>query len=224
MPKIPPRDVLARLRKLAILPDEVKKPTEKRRQRLLDLRAQMRDEQNEYEHIHWGPVRIIHDMDLLLFEYALHGLLGTADDAGYWAYQTARHYAEGYNSNQGTGLVSPAVPLVQGLPVEVSMKTIRGHARSLFVAAAIVVPSDERATVDGVYIWNPFGLSVIVSCGWKRVVPRRAMAPRGSGSPLISSRGGFARGGAAALTRIAGTRSSRTGTHRMTVPSDRSRW
>jgi hypothetical protein len=93
----------------------ITKPTEKCRQRLWDLLARIRDEQNEYERIKWGPVRIIHDTDLLLFEYALHGLLDAADEPGYGAYQTARHYAERYNSGQGTGLVASSVPLVQDI-------------------------------------------------------------------------------------------------------------
>ncbi len=93
----------------------LKKPTEKRRQRLLELRAQVREEQSEYKHIKSGPVRIIHDWDLLLFEYALRCSLATADGAGYWAYQTARHYAERSNSSQGSGLVSSSVPLVQDI-------------------------------------------------------------------------------------------------------------
>jgi repressor LexA len=93
----------------------LKKPTEVPRQRLWDLLAQMRDEQSEYENIKWGAVRIVHDWDLLLFERALHCLLRSAEEAGYWVYQTARLYAERSNSSQGSGLVSSSAPLVQDI-------------------------------------------------------------------------------------------------------------
>jgi hypothetical protein len=93
----------------------LKKPTEERRQRLWDMLAQMRDEQNEYENIKWGAVRMVHDWDLLLFEDALHGLLRPADETGYWVYQTARLYAERSNSSQGSGLVASSAPLVQDI-------------------------------------------------------------------------------------------------------------
>ncbi|HVS36591.1 MAG TPA: hypothetical protein VMS17_13595 [Gemmataceae bacterium] len=93
----------------------LRRPTDERRERLLDLLGRMRDQQNEYKNIQWGPVRIVTDWDLLLFEYALHCLLGPAREAGSWAYQTARHYAERYNSGQGSGLVSSSAPLVQDI-------------------------------------------------------------------------------------------------------------
>jgi hypothetical protein len=92
-----------------------RQPTEGRRQRLWDLRAQIRNQQNEYENIKWGAVRLVNDWDLLLFEYALHCLLHPPDEAGYWAYQVARHYAERYQSSQGTGLVSSSIPLLQDI-------------------------------------------------------------------------------------------------------------
>jgi hypothetical protein len=90
-------------------------PTEERRQRLLELLGKMRGEQNEYKRIPWGPVRQIHDWELLLFEYALHCLLHRPDQAGYWAYQTARHYAERYDASHGTGLTPASAPLVQDI-------------------------------------------------------------------------------------------------------------
>jgi hypothetical protein len=89
-------------------------PTEARRRRLWELLGRMRDEQNEYENIKWGAVRLIHDADLLLFEYALRCLL-EPHAAGHWAYQTARHYAERYDSRRGTGLVPESAPLVQDI-------------------------------------------------------------------------------------------------------------
>jgi hypothetical protein len=88
-------------------------PTEELRRALRDLLGRMRAEQNEYENIAWGAVRLVSDWELLLFEYALSCLLGPATECGYWAYQTARHYAERYTPSQGTGLISSSAPLVQ---------------------------------------------------------------------------------------------------------------
>src|SRR5947209_6492702 len=94
--------------------DWLRHPTEPRRQRLWDLLGKMRDEQNEYENIKWGAVRLIDDFDLLLFEHALHCLL-EPHAAAHWAYQTARHYAERYDSRHGTGLTPASAPLVQDI-------------------------------------------------------------------------------------------------------------
>ena len=47
-------------------------PTEARSKHLRDLLGRAQAEQNEHRRIHGGPVRIIHDGDLLLIEYALH--------------------------------------------------------------------------------------------------------------------------------------------------------
>jgi hypothetical protein len=89
-------------------------PTEARRWRLVELKWQMRNEQNEYKNIKWGAVRLVHDFDLLLFEYALHGLL-EPHAAGHWAYQTARLYAERYDARCGHGLTPASAPLVQDI-------------------------------------------------------------------------------------------------------------
>jgi len=93
----------------------LREQTEERRQRMWELLERMRSEQNEYQRIKWGPVRLIRDADLLLFEYALHCLLGTAHEAGHWAYHTARCYTERYDSNNGTGLIPSSAPLVQDI-------------------------------------------------------------------------------------------------------------
>jgi hypothetical protein len=90
-------------------------PTEARRQRLWDLLGRIRDEQNEYENIKWGAVRLVRDWELLLFEYALRCLLGPPREAGSWAYQAARHYAERYDPRHGTGLIPESAPLVQDI-------------------------------------------------------------------------------------------------------------
>ena len=93
----------------------IQKPSEPRRQRLWDLLGRMRDQQNEYQRIKWGSVRLINDRDLLLFEYALQCLLNPEDEAGQWAYQTARHYAERFDSRHGNGLISTSVPLLKDI-------------------------------------------------------------------------------------------------------------
>jgi hypothetical protein len=92
-----------------------RKPTETLRQTLNGLLAQIQEEQNEYKNIAWGAVRLITDQKLLLVEYGLYCQLGSKTEAGGWAYQTARHYTERYDSSQGTGLLSSSIPLVQDI-------------------------------------------------------------------------------------------------------------
>jgi hypothetical protein len=90
-------------------------PTERLRQALSELHGRMRAEQNEHRNIPYGSVRLIIDGNLLLFEYALSCLLAHERDVGTWAYQTARQYAERYDSGQGTGLISTSIPFVQDI-------------------------------------------------------------------------------------------------------------
>jgi hypothetical protein len=90
-------------------------PTEKLRRSLSGLLGRMRAEQNEHRNIPFGVVRLITDANLLLCEYALSCLLAHEREVGTWAYQTARHYAERYDSSQGTGLISASIPLVQDI-------------------------------------------------------------------------------------------------------------
>jgi len=92
-----------------------RQPTEDLQRELRDLQSRMQAEQNEYKKIAWGPVRLITDSELLLFEYALHCLSSPPDEAGHWVYQTARHYAERYESRYGTGLTPASAPLVQDI-------------------------------------------------------------------------------------------------------------
>lgn len=89
-------------------------PRENRHQQLADLFHQIVTQQNEHRRIKWGSVRIINDADLLIVEYALQCVLNP-HDAGQWAYQTARHYAERYDAHFGTGLVPASLPLVQDI-------------------------------------------------------------------------------------------------------------
>jgi hypothetical protein len=95
------------------LEGHLEQPSEEGRSRLWTLLQEMAGEQNEYRNIHGGPVRIIRNNDLLLVEYALHTVLADQASLPVWAYQTARHYAERYNSGEGTGLISSSTPLLQ---------------------------------------------------------------------------------------------------------------
>jgi Mn-dependent DtxR family transcriptional regulator len=89
-------------------------PSEEDRQRLWNLLGRIQDEQNEHRRIKWGAVRIINDSDLLVFEDALRCVLHP-HNSGVYAYQTARQYAERYDSSHGTGLIPASAPLVQDI-------------------------------------------------------------------------------------------------------------
>jgi hypothetical protein len=89
-------------------------PTESLRQRLWELLGQMRREQNEYQNIPFGAVRLVRDWDLLLIEEAVQCIL-RPDGAPYWAYQIARDYAERSSSRYAHGLTPDSAPLVQDI-------------------------------------------------------------------------------------------------------------
>lgn len=91
-----------------------RRPTDDLRQALGDLQWRMQAEQDEYKNIPWGAVRLVTDWDLFLFEQALRCLLHPRE-AGSWAYQMARDYAERYDSGHGTGLTPASVPLLQDI-------------------------------------------------------------------------------------------------------------
>lgn len=88
-------------------------PTEKWRRTLSESLGRMRAEQNEHRNIPFGAVRLVTDAKLLLVEYALECHLAPEREVGPWAYQTARQYAERYDSSQGTGLIPASLPFVQ---------------------------------------------------------------------------------------------------------------
>ncbi len=90
-------------------------PAETLRPALSELHGRMRAEQNEHRNIPFGALRLVTDGNLLLFEYALSCLLAHERDVGTWAYQTARQYAERYDSSHGTGLTPASIPLVQDI-------------------------------------------------------------------------------------------------------------
>ena len=100
---------------LAAMNAWIRKPSNTGCELLRDLQQQMRQEQNEYRRIRWGAVRIIHDSNLLIFEYALECLLCPPTRSGSWAYRLARHYAERYDSRYGTGLIPASAPFMQDI-------------------------------------------------------------------------------------------------------------
>jgi hypothetical protein len=90
------------------------RPTEARRQRLLELLGQMRQEQNQFQPVPFAMVRIIHDWDFLLLEEALHCVLEPWA-ASHWLYQVAKDYAERSDARTSDGLTSRSAPLVQDI-------------------------------------------------------------------------------------------------------------
>jgi DNA-binding MarR family transcriptional regulator len=99
---------------VALLGKWLDAPTASRRRDLGELYGQMKEEQNEYKNIRWGAVRIVPDADLLLVEYTV-GCVLYPDGSGAGAYQTARYYAERYDTRFPSGLVPKSAPLVQDI-------------------------------------------------------------------------------------------------------------
>jgi hypothetical protein len=63
--------------------------------------------QNEYKNQHWGPVRIIHNWDLMLVERALAIYLWHSDSPAH-GYKLAADYCQHYDSHYGNGLNGPS--------------------------------------------------------------------------------------------------------------------
>ena len=63
--------------------------------------------QNEYKNQQWGPVRIIHNWDLMLVEQALAIYLWYADSPAL-GYKLAADYCQHYDSRHGNGLNGPS--------------------------------------------------------------------------------------------------------------------
>jgi len=65
----------------------------------------------------WGhPLRTIHSTDVLVIEDALR-CITLPFAAPYWAYQTAKDYAECYNPRYGTGLIPDSLPMLDDIIV-----------------------------------------------------------------------------------------------------------
>ena len=123
------------------------------RERLLKLFGKMRQEQNEHKKIPFGTLRLIRDWDLLLIEHAVQ-CVRQPNQSPYWAYQTARNYAERYSSKYGNGLIPDSAPLVQdiadfwageaGIDGETVPTSAADTKRSARMAGARPVPAVEN--------------------------------------------------------------------------------
>lgn len=71
------------------------------------LRGRLRDLQYEHENQRWGPVRIIHNGNLLLVEKALDIYLWYADSPPH-GYKLATDYCQHYDPQHGNGLNGPS--------------------------------------------------------------------------------------------------------------------
>jgi len=71
------------------------------------LHDRLRDFQNEYKNQQWGPVRIVHNWDLLLVEEALGIYLWHADSPSH-GYKLAADYCLHYDSRYGNNLNGPS--------------------------------------------------------------------------------------------------------------------
>jgi len=71
------------------------------------LHDRLRDFQNEYKNQQWGPVRIVHNWNLLLVEEALGICLWHADSPSH-GYKLAANYCCHYDSRYGNSLNGPS--------------------------------------------------------------------------------------------------------------------
>lgn len=71
------------------------------------LHGRLRDFQNKHENQRWGPVRIIHNWNLLLVEKALDIYLWHADSPPH-GYKLAADYCQHYDPQYGNGLNGPS--------------------------------------------------------------------------------------------------------------------
>jgi hypothetical protein len=68
--------------------------------------------QNEYENQQWGPVRVVHNWDLMLVEQALAICLWHPDSPAH-GYRLAADYCQHYDSRHGNGLNGPSRTKIQ---------------------------------------------------------------------------------------------------------------
>ena len=71
------------------------------------LHARLRDFQHEYRNQQWGPVRIVHNWNLLLLEEALGICLWHTDSPSH-GYKLAADYCRHYDSRYGNSLNGPS--------------------------------------------------------------------------------------------------------------------
>jgi hypothetical protein len=89
-------------------------PTKEGEKLLQNLLSKVRDVNNQYKNQSWGPVRIIQNMDVLLIERALYGILRPAESS-HWGYQIARDYAECYGARYMNSLIAESAPMVEDI-------------------------------------------------------------------------------------------------------------
>jgi hypothetical protein len=78
------------------------------------LHDRLRTFQNEYQNQQWGPVRIIHNWDLMLVEQALAIYLWYSDSPAH-GYKLAADYCQHYDSRYGNGLNGPSLAKIKEL-------------------------------------------------------------------------------------------------------------
>jgi hypothetical protein len=71
------------------------------------LHDRLRDFQDEYQKQRWGPVRIVHNWNLMLVEHALAIYLWHTDSPAD-GYKLAADYCQNYDSRYGNGLNGPS--------------------------------------------------------------------------------------------------------------------
>lgn len=71
------------------------------------LHSRLRDFQNEYQKQRWGPVRIVHNWNLMLVEHALAIFLWHLDSPPL-GYKLAADYCQNYDPRYGNGLNGPS--------------------------------------------------------------------------------------------------------------------
>jgi hypothetical protein len=81
---------------------------------LRDVLSRIAKIQSEYERQEWGPVRIVYSQDLLVVENALRCAV-SRNEAPFWAYHTARQYAERYDPHYGVGPIPTSASLLEDI-------------------------------------------------------------------------------------------------------------
>jgi hypothetical protein len=77
------------------------------RQTAETLHDRLRDFQNEYRNQQWGPVRIVHNWNLMLIKHALAIYLWHSDSPAA-GYKLAADYCQHYDPRYGNGLNGPS--------------------------------------------------------------------------------------------------------------------
>ena len=76
------------------------------------MHDRLRHFQNDYQNQRWGPVRIVHNWNLMLVEHGLDIYLWHLDSPTY-GYKLAAEYCQHYDSRYGTGLIGPSRTKIQ---------------------------------------------------------------------------------------------------------------